>query len=908
MNEEFIKRFKNEMLGRGLRVISKIGEGGMGYVYEVFDDALERRAALKLMRTEAGSAAWRERFRREAKFAARITHPGVAQVYQAGEFEGMLYYLMEFIDGAPLSTFLKKARTLEMYKNETQDLISAGYIKTPEMSEPYFIRDFIVSPLKNPQHLEYVDELMVLIADILGCVHELNSVHRDIKPSNIMITKAGQVKLVDFGLVKQVMDEDITQASHPVGTFEYMAPERFSGGQANISPAGDIYSLGVVFYELVTLARPFSGDDFPALIGAISSGALRDPREFNDQITAARAGIIMKCLSRTPSARFKSAYELSAAIKALKKNNPFDIMSGIKSFFSGLFSFYHETPSDASISLKPFSGIESGSVSFEKSEMPYESGAPALPVENASGSRTTASGRGHIVNTFKVLFDEVREEYFRDFVTDSVRQKLSQAFDINSASSDVLLMYYLFLNHGIITRFEFDAIIGTVRSSFETLDEREKLIFEAVSFVYCDQNVKSASAAGFRYMNLYPDNFLMSIFVCMTEMIQGNYLQALKYCDKITAAYDGFLLMHLIKADILAIIGELDKSLDITKKIIQRYPAGANYKFLAIQNLLIYGRLDEARCMLFPAGDESSDESYVHQRAIYYLCCGRLKESIVETRKLIVLEENSLFKSYHYYRLYRVCESYGDDVRALEYLDMANKLSPGHDFKNYSRIQEMLDEVTPDKMKPENISLQHFLPVFRHAKKICFKTMAPGTQVKLSLLSSCEYYHFEPRAQGIMACEKIIIYSDYHFKPSKVTRNMVCMNSVPVSPFISYKGEIFEASIKKCPSPNGSYYASVVYSSPQLNGEPMFFMTQFAAEEFVFDEKNGCFNFNVDGKPNSNASFTGMVVSFPSDYNVLEISCQPDEIFETDGRIFYFYTKFLFCGQKFSVQFKLSAK
>lgn len=910
-NDAFIK-FKDEMARRGLHISDKLGEGGMGEVYDAFDEALERRCAVKIMRAYAGGAAWRERFRREAKFAAKIIHSGVAQIYQAGELEGLLYYVMEFVDGAPLSVFLKKARFIQDHKDEIADLLAAGYLKQPDLNAPYFLRDLISPPCGDVGHLKHVNELIASIADTLAAVHELDSVHRDIKPSNIMISSGGQVKLVDFGLVKRSVDSDLTQANQFVGTFDYMAPELFGGKNAKISPASDIYSLGVVYYELAASSKPFEGDDLASLIGAITSHPAADPREFNAAISPAQAEIIIKCLNKNPAQRFASARELAAAVKNLKNSPAKGIMDGIKNFFTGLFF----TGAENMNLQKPYSVHESPAhpaASLANALQPSFSHLPdasekAAQAESGVMPPADYNKQPRISDRAKIsaaLLEEAVEEYFKDFVTDAVRNKLNQSFDIDPRNADSLLLFYLFFNHGIITRAEFDAKLKLTRAGEASLDARHKLILEAITAIHSGDDVKLSATAGFRYINLYPDDLLMTVFVSLVEMLQGNFSQALQCCEKVISRRADFLLMYLIKADIYATTGSADKSIEIGKELIARYPQNVNHKFLLIQNLIVYGRLDEAELLISQMTDDG-DESY--QKASYYMCRGMIKESVMETRKLIALEANPLFKSYHYYRLYRIFEFAGEFEKAAENLAMANKLSPGHNFKSFDTIRDEMKTITPVKTAFENIDHEFFAEAFQYSKKICFKTLDPLTHVKLSLLSETAYYHFEPRPDGYMNCEKVIIYSDYHFKPSAVTKNMVCLESVPVSPFISYKGDIYDAEMKKFISPNGNYYALLNFSPPQQNGEFIFFMAQFEPSKFERDEKKGSYFIKTDEKSNPNGSFTGVVISFANNFKAVCVSCPPDEISEINGRIFYYYIKFLFCSQKFSVELELSEK
>lgn len=892
LKENFIK-FKTEMARRGLQILDKIGEGGMGEVYQALDEALERKCAIKIMRSGAGNTSWRERFRREAKFVARIIHPGVAQIYQAGELEGLMYYVMEFVDGAPLSVFIKKARFIDEYKADAADLITAGYLRTPDPETPYFLRDLTAPLAGDAAHLKNVDELISAIADILAAVHALDSVHRDIKPSNIMISNSGLIKLMDFGLVKRSMDRDLTQLNQFVGTFDYMAPEQFRGKNSKTSPASDIYSLGVVYYELASLVKPFEGDDLASLIGAITSQPAPDPREFNAAISPAQADIILKCLDKNPARRFKSAKELASAVKGLKYSPSEGIMAGIKNFFIGLFfndgnmelrarrHLIHEPPARPALSGAPING----DISINGGDI------PALASERAKIS--------------SALFEEAKEEYFKNFVTDIVRDKLNQSFDINPGNVDSLLFYYLFFNHGFITQSEFDAKLEFMRVNGDPPDPRGKLILDAIEALHLKDDLKLASLSAFRYINLYPDAHLMTVFVCLIEIMQGNFSQALQCCEKVIARHADFLLMHLIKADIYATTGSIDKSAAIGKELIARYPKNVNHKFLLIQNLIVYGRLEEAGALIGQMSG-NTDESY--QRASYYICRAMIKESAVEIRKLIALENNPLFKSYHYYKLYRIFEFAGQRDKALENLTMANKLSPDHNFKNFDTISDEVKKIKLYKTAFDNIDHQSLEAAFQYSKNICLKTLDPLTHVKLSLLSETAYYHFEPRGSAIMSCERVIIYSDYYFKYSPVTKNMVSLESIPVSPFISHKGDVYEAAIKKFISPNGDYYALVNFSPPQQNGEFVFFMAQFEPLEFKRNSNKLTFSLKTNEKPNSNGSYTATALSFPNNFKAVSISCPPDETAEINGRIFYYYTKFLFCGQKFTVELELSGQ
>ncbi|MDD2717972.1 MAG: ABC transporter substrate-binding protein, partial [Candidatus Wallbacteria bacterium] len=304
----------------GCRVLEKISEGGMGAVYKALDLSLGRMVAIKIIKPMAMSAGRerflsesRERFLQEAKMLAQCRHPGIVQIFAWGEHEGLPYFVMEYLEGDSLENFLSKARDLaEREKHPELPAIKAG---KSDPGLPYFLRDPLISPLKDPDYLDKVNALIAELAETLGVVHRLGIIHRDIKPANILVCHSGAVKLVDFGLAKSEESHNLTQTKQVVGTFNYMAPEQFMGRQGKITPQTDIYGLGVTYYELSTMRRPVEEENVGAIAHAVTQGNLPEPRSINPAIPAWVNRIIMKCLHKDAEARYSSAGMLSEAIR-----------------------------------------------------------------------------------------------------------------------------------------------------------------------------------------------------------------------------------------------------------------------------------------------------------------------------------------------------------------------------------------------------------------------------------------------------------------------------------------------------------------------------------------------------------------------------------------------------------------
>lgn len=274
-----------------LRVLSdryeihrRLARGGMAQVYLARDRALDRPVAVKELVAEfATDPSFVERFRREAQAAANLSHPNVVGVYDWGAQDGTYFIVMEYIDGPSLSKVLRS---------------------------------------DGPIHPRRAAEIAAEVAAGLGFAHSRGVVHRDVKPGNVLLTRTGEAKVTDFGIARALSspDEDLTQAGSVMGTATYFSPEQAQG--LPVDPRSDLYSLGVVLYELVTGRPPFTGEtplaiaykhvqDDPPFPSTVMSG-LPQPLE----------AIIMKLLAKSPEGRYGSAEEVRADLNRFLADTP----------------------------------------------------------------------------------------------------------------------------------------------------------------------------------------------------------------------------------------------------------------------------------------------------------------------------------------------------------------------------------------------------------------------------------------------------------------------------------------------------------------------------------------------------------------------------------------------------------
>ena len=258
-----------------------IGQGAMGMVYLAHDNRANRDVALKIPTIRLGEESETlKRFHREARSAATISHPNICTIYQVGRSEGVNYIAMQYIDGRPLSDFVR-----------------------PE----------------DPPPADQVALIVKKIADAMDQAHQKHIVHRDLKPDNILIDANREPVVMDFGLALNVdgpTDIRLTQAGTIMGSPAYMSPEQIENDLTNIGPAADIYSLGVVFYELLTGQLPFEGS-FASVMAQILKDEPKFPSQVYEGIHPMLDAICMKMLAKAPDGRYASMGEVAAALEKI---------------------------------------------------------------------------------------------------------------------------------------------------------------------------------------------------------------------------------------------------------------------------------------------------------------------------------------------------------------------------------------------------------------------------------------------------------------------------------------------------------------------------------------------------------------------------------------------------------------
>jgi serine/threonine protein kinase len=281
------------------RVVRQIGRGAMAEVYLAVDERSDSQRAIKVLRVPAGALGRDEaRFRREAQTLGKLRHPSIVTIHEVGEANGRLYIAMDYVPGRTLKSHLDEERARVAGVEATAD--------DPDSSHP--------GPGETVDGLDAARAAR-LVADLAGALHaahEEGVIHRDLKPDNVLVDEQGRPHLLDFGLARDMHEASISAEGDLAGTPYYMSPEAARGDRSELGPTADVFSLGVLLYELLTLRRPFTGGDLGGLLDAIEAADPEPVREANPSVPADLAAICHKALSRRPSDRYRSAEDLSS--------------------------------------------------------------------------------------------------------------------------------------------------------------------------------------------------------------------------------------------------------------------------------------------------------------------------------------------------------------------------------------------------------------------------------------------------------------------------------------------------------------------------------------------------------------------------------------------------------------------
>lgn len=266
---------KGQKINDRYQIIRTIGEGGMANVYLAHDTILDREVAVKLLRGDlADDEKFVRRFQREAISASSLSHPNIVEMYDVGEDDGKYYIVMEYVDGKTLKSLVKRRGSLTLTE---------------------------------------VIDIMLQLTSAVACAHDSYIIHRDIKPQNVLIKEDGTVKITDFGIAMALNSNELTQTNSVMGSVHYLPPEQANGSGSTIK--SDIYSLGILMFELLTGKLPFKGDNAVEIAIKQMRDQIPSVCDINPEIPQAIENIILKACAKNPKNRYENVLEMHDDIK-----------------------------------------------------------------------------------------------------------------------------------------------------------------------------------------------------------------------------------------------------------------------------------------------------------------------------------------------------------------------------------------------------------------------------------------------------------------------------------------------------------------------------------------------------------------------------------------------------------------
>ncbi|MCI0597258.1 MAG: protein kinase, partial [candidate division Zixibacteria bacterium] len=358
------------MIGKTIshyKILEKLGEGGMGEVYLAEDMSLGRKVAIKFLSSDkASDPESRQRFVQEARTQAMLSHPNIATFHEVGEAENKAFIVMEYIEGRPLSDLAQ--------------------VEKPSLPE--------------------ILDLAIQVGEGLSAAHEKGVVHRDIKPENVLVTAKHHAKITDFGLAKWKGASTLTKTGARMGTAYYMSPEQVEGKK--VDNRTDIFSLGVVLYELLCARRPFEGDTDAAIFYDLINTQPQPLARFARNIPEKLEQIVLKCLAKKPEERYQHADELVADLKALRRTSDVQHISISRP--------------QSMASRKSWVGISAGLGIIVLALAAYL----ILPRFFTTASSDTKSGRKMLAVLPFDNLGSAEEEYFADGITEEITTRLAK--------------------------------------------------------------------------------------------------------------------------------------------------------------------------------------------------------------------------------------------------------------------------------------------------------------------------------------------------------------------------------------------------------------------------------------------------------------------------------------------------
>ena len=852
----------------GCRIIGEIGAGGMGSVYKALDESLNRHVAIKIMHQATDNRTGRTRFLREASAIARLDHPGIVKIFSYGEYHEQPYFIMELVEGWSIRDFIARCNFIHSAKHSIDDLRLSGYIKEAAPGTPYFLQDHLTNPVSDPNYPGRVRKLIASAASALASAHQQQVIHRDIKASNLLINSDSRLKLIDFGLVKQHGDSELTRQDHFMGTLSYAAPEQLMGNRAQVTPLTDIYCLGVVMYELVCLRHPIKAEDPAAIVSAIGRGDIESPKDSNPHVSEEFAAIILKCLQTDPANRFASSQELTEALQ--KHYSAPTWFSGFKEMLKGWF--LRETPGETTSPMPALAATSD----FE-------------PLASESDSPKAVALK---------FLDSARKKFFVSFAVIEAIEDLRQAYETDPGNADTLFLMCFALNT-IGERAELKPLIERSAELISRSDEKASGKFMLTRLIFLLRDYEEGRRQSIRLRQIYSDDqdFYFALFFCLETL--GNYTEAIAVGNELAKFSRKNNIVAVAQSECYFSIMDFDSAIAVLHERIEKYPDYHNLRIMVIQALLLSGRFSEAADAVKQSLSKDPHNvllQFYNGRVFSLL--GDYSEAFAAMRQAVGTPGDEGLRAMAYYSLYRLAELLKKPESAGRFLSQAQKLKPEVAFMTN---QQLKAHIETDRLKgiEEEIGHHEWFAAARHyAHKICMDTLdvrayTIGNYGCTSVLV----------IQDDDSVRHHAIFSNFNLYEGEELYTQLWLPEMPGSPFVDQYGNILTSTFYPTQGKISGGIVSLTFVEPWNTGQSSYICCRLADSQLI--QANGRKKFVLPHLPQPACRHQAFLIVLPAKATPSAYSQQPDEILSYSTHQVLCYFPYLTAGAAFKLEFAL---
>jgi len=850
----------------GCRIIGEIGAGGMGSVYKAFDESLNRHVAIKIMHQATDNRIGRTRFLREASAIARLDHPGIVKIYSYGEYNEQPFFIMELVEGWSIRDFITRCRYIHNSEHSISDLRLSGYIREAAPGTPYFLQDHLTNPVNDPNYPARVRKLMTSAASALAAAHRQQVIHRDIKASNLLINNDTTLKLIDFGLVKKSGDSELTRPDQFMGTLSYAAPEQLMGNRAQITTLTDIYSLGIVMYELVCLRHPITAEDPAAIVSAISRGDITPPKELNAHVSEGFSALIMKCLKTEPAQRFASSDELAEALQEHYSAPTW--FSGFKEILKGWF--FSETPTE------------------NTSPQPPRTAQPATtPVENESPKSVALR-----------FLDSARKKFFVSFAVIEAIEDLRQAFELDPGNADTLFLACFALNT-IGERAEIKTLIDTSAELISRSDEKASGKFLLTRSIFLLRDYEEGRKQSIRLRQIYSDDqdFHFALFFCLETL--GNYNEAIEVGNELARFSRKNNIVAVAQSECYFSVMDFDSAIEVLRERIEKYPDYHNLRLKVIQAQLLSGRFEEA------AGETRQSLEKDPNNMLLQFYYGRIlsvmeryQEAFDTMRRAVGTPGDEGLRAMGYYSLYRLSEVLEKPESAERFITQARKLKPEIAFMTNLELADHIEKDAMPGIAEELGRREWFATARLYAQKICIDTL----DVRAYTIGNygCTSVLVVQKDGSI---KHQAIFSNFNLHEGEELYTQLWLPETPKSPFVDQHGNILTSAFYQTQGKISGGIVSITFAEPWNTGHSSYICCRLS-DSWLIEEKSRR-KFVLPHLPQPACRHQAFLIVLPNNVNPVAFTQQPDEIVEYKSSKVLCYLPYLTAGATFQLGFEL---